>query len=169
MRSPTPGTGLARTLNVLFGTLLGKERKRDTTLGLRAEVIPRRTRQLHDLVGLVVSQLGFVKLLGRFVQRSNARLFRVFLALIASGSLVHPLNVTLEWEPSTETNVVGYVLYQGVAGTGYIKATDVGNQTSATVTNLVCGITNFFCIAAYDADRIEGNPSNLIGTNCPGP
>src|SRR5213075_3229605 len=129
----------------------------------------RRTRQLHDLVGLVVSQLGFVKLLGRFVQRSNARLFRVFLALIASGSLVHPLNVTLEWEPSTETDVVGYVLYQGVAGTGYIKATDVGNQTSATVTNLVCGITNFFCIAAYDADRIEGNPSNLIGTNCPGP
>src|SRR6185369_4881563 len=90
MRSPTPGTGLACILNVLFGTLLGKERNRDTTLGLRAEVIPGRTRQLHDLVGLVVSQLGFVKLLGRFVQRSNARLFRVFLALMASASLVHP-------------------------------------------------------------------------------
>src|SRR5881392_2965859 len=64
------------------------------------------------------------------------RRIEIVLALLASASLVQASsNVTLEWEPSPDTGVVGYFLFDGIVGTSHINSMDVGNQTKATVTN----------------------------------
>ena len=96
-------------------------------------------------MSLTSGRLGFRDFLGQLFQRSDVRLLRIVLALLASASLVRAeLSVTLEWEPSTDTNVIGYILNYGAVGGNAINAIDVGNQTTATVTNLFGGITNFF-------------------------
>src|SRR5437867_3315316 len=71
-------------------------------------------------------------------------------------------------ESESGPSVLGYVLYHGVAGTSYLTTTDVGNQTQATLTNLLRGITNVFYVTAYNSDRVESLPSNQVSTNPPG-
>ncbi len=77
-------------------------------------------------------------------------------------------SVTLQWDASPDTNIVGYALYSGVIDTSYLNRTDLGSETSATVTNLPVGVTNFFFVTAYDTNGIESDPSNLIDANFPG-
>ena len=112
---------------------------------------------------------GFMRLLAPCWETTAVKVLMVVLSLCAAEGVVRAaVTARLDWGPSPDTNAVGYVLYHGVAGTSYLNASDVGNQTSSTLTNLVPGISNFFYVTAYDADRVEGEPSNLIATNFPG-
>jgi len=77
-------------------------------------------------------------------------------------------SVTLQWDASPDTNVVGYAVYNGVIDTSYLIRTDAGRETSATVTNLPVGVTNYFFVTAYDENGVESDPSNLIDANFPG-
>ncbi|PYJ81846.1 MAG: hypothetical protein DME22_20215 [Verrucomicrobia bacterium] len=123
------------------------------------------------LEGLSQSEMKmkFVKLLGKLLQRREVILHGMILALLSSGPVVRAaLRVTLAWDPSSDKNVVGYILHNGVVDTSYIDHTDVGNTTSATLTNVLEGVANFFFVTGYDSKSIESVPSNLIGTNCPG-
>ena len=93
----------------------------------------------------------------------------VILTLLASNSIARAaLSVTLEWDPSPDTNVVGYVLYNGAIGGHAINATEVGNQTTATVTNLFGGTTNFFFVIAVDAQKVPSAPSERVIIELPG-
>ncbi len=74
-------------------------------------------------------------------------------------------SVTLQWDASPDTNVVGYAVYNGVIDTSYLIRTDAGPETSATVTNLPVGVTNYFFVTAYDENGVESDPSNLIDAN----
>ncbi|TMP97336.1 MAG: fibronectin type III domain-containing protein, partial [Verrucomicrobia bacterium] len=99
----------------------------------------------------------------------RVRLFVVALALVClEGVGRAELAAGSQWDPSPDTNVVGYVLYHQVIGTSYLRAIDVGNQTSTTLTQLVSGVTNVIFVTAYDADHIESEPSTLVETNFPG-
>jgi hypothetical protein len=131
--------------------------------------MPRQIRQLPSLFDFLVSELGFGKLRGKFLHRSNAKLSAVAFAVLASGTLVQAASsVALEWEASPDTNVVGYFVFHGVVGTSYIESTDVGSQTQAILTNLFAGVTNSFYVTAYDAGGVESIHSALIFTNVPG-
>jgi len=46
-------------------------------------------------------------------------------------------SVTLVWTADSDTNVVGYRVYYGVASRVYTNSIDVGDVTNATVTGLV--------------------------------
>ena len=110
-----------------------------------------------------------MKRLRRIFFKSGPMSIRILLAPLASFSLVQAASsVTLEWEPSPDTGVVGYFLFNGIVGTSYLNLMDVGNQTKATITNLFGGATNFFFVTAYDANGSEGPPSEVILTNLPG-
>ena len=53
-------------------------------------------------------------------------------------------SVTLEWDPSPDTNIAGYKLYYGAVSRGYTNAINVGNVTRARVSGLVEGVTYYF-------------------------
>ena len=112
--------------------------------------------------------MGFMRLMAQLCRRTDLRLVVVALALWKSGSTVRAASVKLEWDPSPDLTVVGYILYHGVAGTSYLTATDVGNQTMGTLTNLLSGIPNVFYVTAYNSNRLESVPSNTVTTNLPG-
>src|SRR6266498_2100239 len=77
-------------------------------------------------------------------------------------------NVTLAWNASPDTNVVGYILYYGLVGGGATNSLDAANQLTATVSNLNPGTVEFFFATAYNAQRTESLPSNLINYTVPG-
>ena len=115
------------------------------------------------------NRMGFMMRIGKSVVGKRIILSPVALGLLTSGLLVRAgQSATVAWEPSGDSNVVGYVLYHGVTGTSYLEITDVGNQTAVTLTNLLGGITNSFAVTAYNADHIESEPSVLLETNFPG-
>src|SRR5688572_6730304 len=58
--------------------------------------------------------------------------------------------LTLAWDRNSETNIAGYKLYQGTVTRVYTNVLNVGNATTALVSNLVPGITYRFAVTAYD-------------------
>ena len=77
-------------------------------------------------------------------------------------------NVALAWDPSPDTNVVGYVLYYGSVSGSYPSRFDVGTNTTTTVSGLKEGQNYFFVVAAYNAQNLESEPSNEVAFVVPG-
>jgi hypothetical protein len=76
--------------------------------------------------------------------------------------------VNVLWDPSPDTNVVGYYLYYGPASGNYTHRVDVASATGASVTGLTSGTTNYFIATAYDALGRESLPSNEASYIDPG-
>jgi fibronectin type 3 domain-containing protein len=70
--------------------------------------------------------------------------------------------VTLAWDPNTDSDTAGYKLYYGEASGSYSQVIDVGDTTSYTVTNLTNGNTYYFTSTAYDATGNESEHSNEV-------
>jgi len=87
--------------------------------------------------------------------------------LAMAGTVVPVSSVTLAWSPTTDPNVVGYRVYQGVASQSYTNMIDVGNATTITISNLVAGTTYYFAVTSYTADDLESAFSGEI-TYTPG-
>lgn len=77
--------------------------------------------------------------------------------------------VTLEWDPNPEPEVSGYRLHIGTEPGSYDQSRDAGNQTTASVTELVAGKTYYFVVTAYDAAGNESLPSNEVSFTAPWP
>ncbi len=77
--------------------------------------------------------------------------------------------VSLSWDASTDTAVVGYYMYYGQASRTYPFRVDVGNQTSYAVPNLTEGQTYYFAVTAYNAARVESVYSNEVYATIPSP
>ena len=69
-------------------------------------------------------------------------------------------SVTLAWDPSSETNVVGYIVYMGTASGYYPVANDVGQATNATVSGLQPGGIYYFVVTAYTDSGLESAPTD---------
>ena len=69
-------------------------------------------------------------------------------------------SVTLAWQPSTDTNVVGYNIYFGGASETYTNKISAGNAVSSVISNLVQGATYYFAATAYDSTGMESPFSN---------
>jgi hypothetical protein len=69
---------------------------------------------------------------------------------------------SLEWDPNPEPYIAGYNVYAGENTRNYTRVVDVGLQTSLPLTNLHVGVTYFFAVTAYDADRFESPFSDEI-------
>jgi hypothetical protein len=78
------------------------------------------------------------------------------------------LSISLAWDPSPDTNVVGYALYYGNSPSSYTARVDVGDQTTATVAALTAGEKYYFAVTAYAADGTESLPSNWVAYLVPG-
>jgi Fibronectin type III domain len=58
---------------------------------------------------------------------------------------------TLNWNPSSDTNVTGYNIYYGTTSHHYTSKVAVGNVTAATIKNLLPGTAYFFAATSQDA------------------
>jgi len=96
-----------------------------------------------------------------------------FLLLFGSVVLLTPRvfgsqSLTLSWNPSPDTNVVGYNLYYGTCSKDYTYKLCVGDTTVATVNGLQEGYIYYFAVTAVDCVGLESEPSNEISYTVPG-
>jgi fibronectin type 3 domain-containing protein len=68
--------------------------------------------------------------------------------------------ISLAWNASPSPDVTGYVVRHGTTSGVYSSATNVGNQTSASVTGLQAGRTYYLVVTARNAAGVESLPSN---------
>jgi hypothetical protein len=71
-------------------------------------------------------------------------------------------HVTLAWDRNAETNVAGYRLYWGIASRSYTNNLNVGDASTASVSNLAAGVTYRFAVTAYNAAGLESDFSSEI-------
>jgi hypothetical protein len=81
-------------------------------------------------------------------------------------------SVALVWDAdlptiNSATNATGYCLFTGSASGVYTLRTDVGNTTTATVSNLISGSTYYYVVTAYNSAGIESQPSDEVSYTAP--
>lgn len=81
--------------------------------------------------------------------------------LILTGN-AYPAQVTLLWDPVTHPDLAGYKIHYGNCSRNYVVTTDVGNQTSCTITDLVDTEPYYFAATAYDIYGNESDYSNEV-------
>jgi hypothetical protein len=86
----------------------------------------------------------------------------VFLIFVLYSSCAYAAQVTLIWDPVTHPDLAGYKIYYGNTSRNYGVATDVGNQTSWTITGLIDTEPYYFAVTAYDIYANESGYSNEV-------
>jgi Fibronectin type III domain len=75
---------------------------------------------------------------------------------------------TLAWASSSGPNLAGYRVHEGTSSGTYTQTLDVGNRTTATISNLTAGVTYHFVVSAYNAAGVESAYSNEVAFTAPG-
>ncbi len=70
--------------------------------------------------------------------------------------------VTLTWDPNSESDLAGYKIYSGIQSGNYQSTIDVGNVTSYTLNGLDLGITYYIAATAYNTQGLESGFSNEV-------
>ena len=71
-------------------------------------------------------------------------------------------SITLAWDAAADPNVTGYKLHYGTTSGRPDTTIDVGNRTTASLSNLSDATTYFFSVTAYNALAVESLPSQEI-------
>jgi hypothetical protein len=72
-----------------------------------------------------------------------------------------PNIVTLEWDPSPDTTVIGYRLLMGTQSQKYVARITLGKQTSVKV--FINHPATYFVVTAYNVDGLDSKPSGEVG------
>ncbi|MBN2808139.1 MAG: VCBS repeat-containing protein [Deltaproteobacteria bacterium] len=70
--------------------------------------------------------------------------------------------ITLEWDPSPQNEITGYLLFYGNASGKYLSPVDVGLATSYSLPALSEKKTWYFAVKAYDAQGNQSDYSNEV-------
>ena len=90
----------------------------------------------------------------------------IMIGVIASNAMA--AQVTLAWDPNTDSDLAGYRIHYGTVSGSYTVHTDVHKVTSYTVTGLTAGQSYYFAATAYDAAGNESGYSNPVSYAIPG-
>ena len=71
-------------------------------------------------------------------------------------------SVTLGWDASHDTNVVGYAVYYAPGGGSPVVRQDAGNNTMVVLAGLPPGVIYYCFVTAYTSDGTESPPSTEI-------
>jgi hypothetical protein len=96
--------------------------------------------------------------------RSSLFLMSLFLSVVflVSGQNSYAGQVTLAWNPSTDSGLAGYQVYYGTASGDYSRVVDVGMATRHTLTGLLGGETYYFAATVYNGDGHESVYSDEV-------
>jgi hypothetical protein len=92
----------------------------------------------------------------------------VTLFLLFFNTKGYSADVTLAWDPNTQTDLKGYKIYYGTATGNYQWIIDAGNVTTYTVSGLSVGATYFASATAYNTSGLESSYSNEVSFTLPG-
>ena len=85
------------------------------------------------------------------------------------ASAQNGLTATVDWDPSTSTNVVSYNVYYGTSSGNYTNSISVdASSTSTVISGLDAGTTYFFAVTAVDANFDESDFSPEAYVSLPG-
>ena len=94
------------------------------------------------------------------------------LILTFSATFAHSAEVTLAWDPNTESDLAGYKIcyktefsgppYNGTGVTEGDSPIDVGNQTEFTLHGLTDDVTYFLVVTAYNTGGLESDYSEEL-------
>ncbi len=93
----------------------------------------------------------------------------VLLAWFAGVGRTTAGTVALTWNPSRDTDVVGYKVYYGTAREDLTAGLMVGNVTRTTINGLANGTTYYFAAVSFDAVGDESVFSNEASYAVPNP
>ena len=111
------------------------------------------------------NHVSIISVFNKFRAFLNASHAVVISALLFFTTIVQAGQVSLAWDPNTQSMLGGYKLFYGTASGNYSINVDVGKQTSYTVANLQDGAKYYFAVKAYDTTRIvESGFSNEAST-----
>ena len=100
---------------------------------------------------------------------SIGKLFGVMIASVFSFSAtVHCASVTVAWNAVTDPGTAGYIVSYGTNSANFRTNINTGTNTSAVISGLVPGQTNYFTVAAYNSASIQGTNSSPIAFIVPG-
>ena len=88
--------------------------------------------------------------------------FLVLFAVFGASSLALAAQITLSWDPNSESDLGGYKVYYGTASRTYGTPIDVGNVTTYPLAGLTQGQTYFITVTAYDQSKNESSYSNEV-------
>ena len=94
--------------------------------------------------------------------RNNNVLFAILAFVLFGflGQVSAAQSVTLAWNANSESDIAGYIVRYGTTSGVYTEANDVGNATTATISNLADGLTYYLAVTAYSTLGLESTPSN---------
>jgi len=116
----------------------------------------RRAQRANDVLRRPFKITGLTKFLGGLL---------ILTALITSVQAAG--SVTLAWNRSSDTNVTGYKIYDGVASRPYTNMINAGNATNVTISGLFPGTTCYFAATAYSSFGVESPFSSEVSYTVP--
>lgn len=118
------------------------------------------TRSTRDRSG---SSLVEAEVLTKSQKFYSHKRFLGITALFCSAIAAHTQqSVTLAWDRNTEANVAGYRLYYGTVTRVYTSVVNAGDATTASVGNLMPGVTYRFAVTALNTLGFESDYSSEI-------
>ncbi len=95
--------------------------------------------------------------------------FLIYLLMMATlfCGPAHGAQITLTWDPSSDSTITGYRVYWGTQTNQYALLADVGNSTRSTLSDLQAGTTYYFAATAYNAKGAESPYSNEVSYTVP--
>jgi len=89
----------------------------------------------------------------------NILIVTIFLLFSSSAFAAH---IDLAWDPNSEPDLAGYVVYYGTSPQNYTNRIDVGNVTSVRIKGLPANKDYFIALTAYDFSGNESDFSNEV-------
>jgi hypothetical protein len=93
------------------------------------------------------------------------RIFAPLVTILSALVLANPATagtITVLWDPNSEPDVAGYIVYMGTQPGTYTQQIDVGPTTGWSYTSAIAGQQYCFAISAYLDGQIEGPRSNEV-------
>src|SRR6185295_4632951 len=87
-----------------------------------------------------------------------ARLGAALLLVLTFAATSLAGTITLQWDPSTSPDVIGYYVVYGIAPGQYTQVVDAGNATSVAIHGLANGQTYYFGVEAYSSNHVPSPP-----------
>jgi hypothetical protein len=86
----------------------------------------------------------------------SRRLLLAIALLFGAPALAGAATITLAWNPNSESNLAGYVLFYGTSPGVYTSSIDVGAALSYSVPSLTPGTRYYFAVRAYNTAGESG-------------
>ncbi len=99
--------------------------------------------------------------------RRFACLLALISAIVLTPTMLCAGSVTIGWNANPESDVVGYVVLYGTQSGVYTFTRQVGNVTTATLTNLKAGQTYFVAVRAINSDGMSSPVSQEVSAEVP--